>query len=36
VSVEKIGETLGSIVGVGVYALVVWSLAEHFLVGTYL
>jgi hypothetical protein len=36
VTVERIGELLGSIVGIGAYALMVWSLVEHFLVGTFL
>jgi hypothetical protein len=36
VTVEGIGEFLGSIVGIGAYALMIWSLVEHFLVGTFL
>lgn len=32
---ERIGKTLGTIIGIGIYALVIWAIAEHFLAGRY-
>jgi hypothetical protein len=27
---ERIGKVLGTIAGIGIYALVLWAIAEHF------
>jgi hypothetical protein len=35
VTAERLGAWVGTIAGLGAYALVLWAIAEHFLAGRY-